>query len=133
MKPLRNGHAIMIELMIIILFFSLSSVVIVRLFATAHQLNRQSTISTKLLLTAQSWADQLMTEDDFSIYLAESGWAKEDDGLSLAVEGGILKVTGILEEDGSNGKLSSCELSAFVDESEVFVFPIARYRPEEAL
>jgi len=131
MKSLRKGHAIIIELIIIILFFSLSSVVIVRLFAAAHQLSTQSTASTQLLLTAQSWADQLLSEDDFSIFLSENGWSDEENGLSLAVDGGTLKVTGLREEEGLNGKLTSCEISACLDEQEIFTLPVARYRPEE--
>lgn len=130
MKPLRNSHAVMVELMIIILFFSLSSVVVVRLFAAAHQLNRQSTASTRLLLTAQSWADQLRGEDDFQAFLAENGWKNNEDGLSLAVEGGIVKVTNLHEEEGSNGRLSSCDIAAFMEEQEVFSLPIANYQPE---
>lgn len=131
MKSFRKGHAIIVELIIVILFFSLSSVIIMRLFSAAHQLSEQSTASTKLLLAAQSWADQLMAEDDFTVFLAENGWSGDEDGFALEVDGGTLKATGFYEEQGLNGSLSSYEIAAFVNQREVFAFPVARYRGED--
>ncbi|HPF87711.1 MAG TPA: hypothetical protein PK537_06615 [Candidatus Limiplasma sp.] len=132
MKPLRSGHVVIVELIIVILFFSLSSVVIVRLFVAASQLSRQSTASTDLLLSCQNWADQLLAEDDYAAYLAANGWTADGDGLSLAVDGGTLKASAFAREEGSNGQLLSCELSACVDNEEVFALPVARYQTEGA-
>ncbi|HPJ01644.1 MAG TPA: hypothetical protein PKU80_02255 [Candidatus Limiplasma sp.] len=131
MKPLRNGRMLMIELMIIILFFSLSSVTVVRLFAAASQLSRQSTVSTTLLQTAQSWADLLQAEDDFQAFLQKNGWDEEGDAMSLSVDGGLLKLTGLTIQNGTGGRLIACTLAAFVDEQEMFTLPIVRYAPED--
>ncbi len=130
MKQFRSSRAIMIELMIIVLFFSLSSVIIVRLFAAADQLSIHCTASAKLLQTGQSWADRLQAEEDIPGYLLANGWTQDENGLSLSVDGGILSVSGIKAEEGANGWLDSCELTAFTDQQEIFTLPIARYRSE---
>ena len=120
----------MIELMIIILFFSLSSVIIVQLFAAAHRLSVQSSGSTKLLLSAQSWADRMLTEDDVTAFLLENGWADGGNGLYLEADGGTLWVSRHVVEKGTGGKLMSCEITAYVQEKEVFTLPVARYSLE---
>jgi hypothetical protein len=130
MKPLRNSRAVLMELMIIVLFFALSSVIIVRLFAAAHQTSSQSAESAKLLQAAQTWADRLRASDDFTAELRDNGWNPAEGGFMLAAGGGALSVTGLREEEGLRGSLSACELSASILGREIFVLPIARYMPE---
>lgn len=134
MKPLRNSRALMVELMIIIVFFSLSSVIIVQLFAAANHISRESSVSTSLLQSAQSWADRIQAEDDISAFLTGNGWTYQEDGyfFSLAADGGELRVSDIRETQGISGRLVACEVTAYIGEDSIFSLPVARYRGEGA-
>jgi hypothetical protein len=128
----QNGHSVLIELMVVILFFALSSVIILRLYTTAHISGNTSLVSTRVLLQAQNWSDMIYSAEDVPSLLLNDGWTANNSQLTLQVDGGLLVVSGMSEETGANGNLFSCEMSAYAGAERIFEYPIVRYMSNEA-
>ena len=79
----RNGTAVfLMEMIIILLFFSLSVVVTLRLFATSYVTNQRSTDLNEALRQAQNTAEQFYAAGDGSF--SGSVWTvSESDGYNL--------------------------------------------------
>lgn len=71
-------NILLIELIIVILFFSLSAVVTLQVFAKAHQRTAQSKLITQALIAAEDWAEQVCVSDDPAAYLGQNGWTSAD-------------------------------------------------------
>ncbi len=98
-RPARKSSLFLIELIIAVLFFSLSAAVCVRLFASAYLLGQQSTYRDVATLQAQSMASLFQnsggTLDDVLAY-ANATETQEGTGVytgSIAQNGAIYTVT----------------------------------------
>ena len=81
----KSGSAVfLMELTLVILFFSLSTVVTLRLFVAAHQQERQSTLHSDALELAENTAE-LFRAQGVSFFDAADGWnaAEQEDGSVL--------------------------------------------------
>ncbi len=59
-----QGNILLIELLIVILFFSLSQVVMVRVFASAHETSHESVRLRHALMACQYVAEHLSVSED---------------------------------------------------------------------
>lgn len=77
MNKARNPA--LIELIIVIFFFSLSATVIVQLFMASHTLSAESRIAGNALIATQNWLEELKN-DPFDADMILSVWQKESNG-----------------------------------------------------
>ena len=78
MRNANRSNALLVELLIVVLFFMLSATVLLQVFSTARS---QSALSGKLISAsnaAQSAADRLYSATDAESALSEMGWTQED-------------------------------------------------------
>ena len=79
MKSANRSNALLVELLIVVLFFMLSATVLLQVFSTARS---QSSLAGKLILAsnaAQDVSDRLYGAKDAESALKEMGWAQEND------------------------------------------------------
>jgi len=126
---------VLIELVIVLLFFSLSAAVILQLFVAAHERSVRSEVASIGTLLAEDISgrfavSELVAEDFF----AEDGWTTDaagymreawagDNRLTMTAHGGTEKTPA--------GMLDQWTLTVFSGEDSIISVPMARYVPEE--
>jgi len=126
--PKKRGafSPVLIELTIVILFFALSTSIVVRLIAAASAVSSESRFHARALLAMETVAEQIKADP------AASGEADENGvrAFPVPVENGLVVncvVTG--GERHAQGVYYSIELSVTDDSGEVYTLQAAKYMP----
>ncbi len=127
MRGVRRMNLALIELLIALLFFSLSSVVILRLFAATYDASVQSQQRTRALATAQNWADTAYALDFTDDALLALGWREEGGALALEEDGLSLTMT-LAFEDAPYGRMLRGALAVENErEQALLTLPLAKF------
>lgn len=92
MRTANRSNALLVELLIVVLFFMLSSTVLLQVFSKAHSLSARAEVTAQVVTDAQNVADQLYAAADAEALLkrlgfeqAEDAWRRAGDGYQTAV------------------------------------------------
>ena len=127
MKSGNRSNALLVELLIVVMFFMLSSTVLLQVFSTARG---QSTLSGKLtqaLNAAQSMADRLYAAKDPESALTEMGCIQEESLWRLPGDDFDLTVS-LTREHQPFGELLRYQVRAVSGEDTLIDLPGARYQ-----
>ena len=127
MKSGNRSNALLVELLIVVMFFMLSSTVLLQVFSTARG---QSTLSGKLtqaLNAAQSVADRLYAAKDPESALTEMGCIQEESLWRLPGDDFDLTVSVSLETQPF-GELRRYRVQAVSEGQTLVDLPAARYQ-----
>ena len=116
-----KGAVLLAELMIAILFFSLSAAIAVGVLTGAYQMSREATDGERALNMAQEAAESIAAADDLDALLASYAMGFEEDGL-------ILKLTCEKWAQGG-GLLYQIALTVSRGETALVELPASRYVP----
>ena len=134
MKSRSQGHALLVELLIVVLFFMLAATMLLQVFAKARSQGDRAGVINDALVGAQNTADRLyavIEEENGAIRTlqemgfeadAASGWALEEADFRLLVY--------LETEDRPAGLMQKAEVQAYQGDELLFTLPVARY--EEA-
>lgn len=145
----NKNKVLLMEIVVVVLFFSISAVTTLQLFARANAAARRSGDNARALIRCEDWAERLMAADDPAQALdAAEGWRyTEETPVGFAAE---MKLTGDMEiaegEEATyyikasgtcaafaNGSL--WEMRVYVQDSQGEVrvdLPVVRYDAKEA-
>lgn len=127
MKSANRSNALLVELLIVVMFFMLSATVLLQVFSTART---QSALAGKLISAsnaAQDVSDRLYAASDAESALAEMGWTREDDGWYLT--GGDYDLTvSLTREQQPFGELLRYQVRAVSGGQTLIDLPGARYQ-----
>lgn len=137
----RHSSAVfLMELTLVILFFSLSAVVTLRLFVTAHQQEQQSALRSDALELAEDTVEQIRALGA-SFFDSADGWiitAQEPGGTIYTYQGGDLRMEVFLQQEETGaGTLETGEVCITGSEKSacrgqvLCRLPIGRYSPGE--
>ena len=132
----NRSNSLLIELMMVILFFMLSATVLIQVFAKAHVIRERSKLKTDALQYAQNTADMLYAGEDMQAVLEELGFSvSEDDTWERSVEGedGSPSFTAqitVTQQENAAGTLSGMEITILQKDDVLFKLPCARFREE---
>ncbi len=126
MEVTRKGRSAMVELLIAFLFFAISSVIILQVFAAGYSTSRDSTQRAQALTTAQGWAERLYAAQDIDALLAAEGWQHGQDEYLLTADDVTYSVAFAWEES-AGGKLLCAQIAASNAAETLFTLPLARY------
>ncbi len=129
MKRHNRSNALLVELLIVIIFFMLSSTVLLRVFATSHMQSERAGLITRALTEAQNAAETLYAAPDTESALMQMGFADQNGTWTLEKDGYCLSVV-LTPQISEAGTLQRCAVSAFSGEDELFTLPVTHY--EEA-
>lgn len=101
MERRYRTNMLLVELMIVILFFALSVSVPVRMLFAARRLSDTAGAETRALSAAQNVADALTVAEDQCAWLSENGFLQQGDRYLAETEAYTLTVT--LRESAENG------------------------------
>ena len=129
----RNGSAVfLMELLMVILFFSLSTVVTLRLFVSAHQQEETSRQLSSALEKAQDTAELFHARG--SDLFVTSSWTSMDAGdLYQNTDGQYLITVAVKSDASPAGLMESADISVQLnDQSAVLCrLSVSRYTPSE--
>lgn len=130
MREGGRANALLVELLLVILFFMLGATTLVELFANAKHRTIQARATNTAIMEAQNIADDLYGTDDPDAALKALGFSETDGVWTLEEDEYTLKVTQ-QEEAAEAGILRTFTVSATGDGADLFSLPSTRYVPKE--
>jgi len=127
-----KGNMLLIELVIVILFFSLSQVVLVQVFAAAQRKAVDCERLNDALLEMQDLAEQLTGSTDPEAVLTQAGFVAEGRIYTLHTDVGIGYSAALSRLNQPAGQLVMVQLTARQAEKELFSLPAIHYIEMEA-
>lgn len=127
MRSGNRSNALLVELLIVVMFFMVSATVLLQVFSTARS---QSALSDKLISAsnaAQTAADRLYAAKDAESTLTEMGWTQENDLWKLPGDDFDLIVS-ISREQQPFGELLRYQVRAISGGQTLVELPGARYQ-----
>jgi type II secretory pathway pseudopilin PulG len=126
-RSTNRSNALLVELLIVVMFFMLSATVLLQVFAAARNQSRQAERMIGALNTAQNVADELYAAEDAGGRLKELGFEEGADGWVLRGEEADFRVT-FGEKDGAEDRIQHVQVQALLDGEAVLTLPVARIR-----
>ena len=127
MKSGNRSNALLVELLIVVLFFMLSSTILLRVFSTAHQQNVRAGAITTALTEAQNVAEGLYAADDVEAELRKMGFELKENVWAREAEEMTLEVSSAHEETAA-GILRRQEVRALMNGEQLVALECAQYR-----
>lgn len=124
-------NTLLMEILIVVLFFALCSTVILDVFVGAHNQSERAGAQADALTAAQSLADRLYAADARKNVLRESGFVEDEAGAWHLNCGNYDLLVTLGEEACPAGTLETAQVTALRAEQMLFTLPSARYLPEE--
>ncbi len=135
MKKAGKPNSLLIELVIVLLFFSLSASVILQLFVATHDKSVRSRVDSAAMTMAEDLADRFyVSELNADAFFLADGWQQSEgtQQRSVLVEGRTLRFVVSGENTATAaGTLNDLKLNVYDGELTVLTLPIARYRSGE--
>ena len=120
----NRSNALLVELLIVVMFFMLSCTVLLQVFTTARAQSARAEMLTLALNTAQNAADCLYAADDPEAALRNMEF-EEKDGEWVRAEGEYSLYVTALEESG--GASFRCQVQAREKDGPLITLPVVRY------
>ena len=127
-----KGNMLLIELIIVILFFSLSQLVVVRLFAAAHQKAADSGLMADALSYCEDVAERLSGESNPDAVLMEMGFVGGNGQYVYSSAQGFDAEISLSRESGPGGELLRAVVTARAKEQTLVTLPVSFYLAKEA-
>ena len=131
MKNGSRANALLIELLIVILFFMFAATTLVELFGAARERSRRAEILSAAALASQNAAEALYDAEETEPWLKEMGFAQEENGWIREEDGYALRVTEEKNETEA-GVLRTVIVAAEYDGKTILALPSVRYLEKEA-
>lgn len=132
----QKNSVMLMELIIVILFFSIATAIALQGFVQAHQMSRQSLRMTYALNEAQNWSERISASKDPEALLVESGWQGDQGAYELvsAEDRYTLSLT-LSSESTQAGVIWTGAIDAYddalADQPKLFTLPVSRYVPDD--
>ena len=130
MKQNGRVNALLVELLIVVLFFMLASTTLIEIFGAAKQYSTRAGARNEALMQAQNLAETLYAADapqdklaELGFVQGEKGWEKADELYRLAVS--------CDDEAHDAGILRRMTITALYNGEALFALPADRYIPGE--
>lgn len=132
MQRRSKSGAILLELIIVILFFALSAATILQVYAAAYDKSRTTSRRDIALEAAQDWAEQFIGQTQPHQLMTEAGWQQNEDGsLEMVTGEGVVLRADFDEVMSDAGTLHQMTITALDKGEQVFELPVAVYSAEE--
>ncbi|MEL7609928.1 MAG: hypothetical protein AAGU74_10515 [Bacillota bacterium] len=144
MKRVVRGraNAFLIEMIIVVMLFALSSTVVLMLFTKAHQRSQQSIVLNESMLLLQSTAELIRAGSDAkAAFLSAYPEAQSaGDGFAVRVnvlgepeeQGEYMLELSLSYEEGPAGRIENATLRALRDGGCSYTLSVVNYVPKEA-
>ena len=132
MKTNNRSNALLVELLIVVMFFMLSATVLLQVYMKARSMSMRAGALDRALNEGQNVADRLYTvsgsEEDTVALLKEMGFDFDGAGGSFLEKEDYRLEVRRNTEDREAGLMDLYEVTAHRGDEELFTLPVARYR-----
>ncbi len=103
MKTRRGyqGNVLLVEMIVVLLFFSLSAVISMGVFVKARQMVDQAALLTAANERMSAWAEELALTPEVEEYLAAQGFSRQADGWTLSGEEAVYTAQATVQPTGA--------------------------------
>ena len=126
-----KSNALLMELLIVALFFAIAAVVLVEVFAAAGNQARRADILSRAQFRVQEIAEQLYAAPDEAAALGEMGFSAEDGVWTLSLDDFTVTVTAS-RGDTPAGEMRRASVTATDGEGTLLSVPVSKYVSGEA-
>lgn len=136
----RRANLFFIELLIALLFFSISAVIMLRVFAAADNKQKTAALTEKSIICAQSLAEAYSVSGELSDSAykvlgvdadGEEAIISLDEELSPAEDGAVLlTLAETVLSDNAAGRLTQLEITFTAGETQLYTMTCSAYIPE---
>ena len=128
MESRPKHKALLVELLVAVVFFTISQAIVLQVFFKAEQMNRNAQIHGLALIQAESIAETLSVGDDAELVLLALGFVRDSKAYTINSSDGYHLRAEIDRKTQSSGNITTVELKAFQQETELFTLPIVQYQ-----
>ena len=125
MRSRPKSSALLMELLIVILFFMIASMILIRVFAAARLQSEKAEMITDSLSEAQNVADRLYVSEEPEILLESLGFSSQD-GVWVRDSGKYRMEALIAEERDETGIFRRQEVRVISEDEMLFSLPCSR-------
>jgi hypothetical protein len=125
-------NALLVELLIAVLFFSLSATVILGVFAETHEQSKKAGILNQALMEAENLAERLYAADSAQELLLAEAFAAEGDAFTKDFADYRITVT-LQDVPAEAGIIREVRITAQRGEERLITLPCAKYLPGEVI
>lgn len=125
MRSRPKSSALLMELLIVILFFMIASMILIRVFAAARLQSEKAEMITDSLSEAQNVADRLYVSEEPEILLESLGFSSQD-GVWVRDSGKYRMEALIAEERDEAGIFRRQEVRVISEDEMLFSLPCSR-------
>lgn len=130
-RPQKSRYsALLMEIVLVTLFFLLSATVILNLFVAVHDLSRQARLLEEASAQAQNCAERLYAAQFEEEALFALGFKASDQGLSRTDENDLTVLVSVTREITGAGRLHRALVRVCAGDKELVSLPVARYIPD---
>lgn len=126
-----KGNSLLIELIIVLLFFALSQTVVVSMFAASNEKAEKSNILSSALIFSESIAERLCIEENPDTVLLENGFAGGDGMYTYTDPHGFDVQITLRRENKVAGEMMYIDVTALHEGNNLFTLPVQNYMPKE--
>ena len=130
MREGSRANTLLLELLLVVLFFMLACTTIVEIFGQARLRSNQATVHNEAMLQAENVAEKLYNSAADEHAMTDIGFTLSGDNWTMAVDKAELQVT-VSDSETESGIIRSFEIRALEGNEELFVLPVSRYLPKE--
>ena len=127
MRSGSHNNALLVELLIVIMFFMIASTLLIRIFTTARRQTARAERITVSLAEAQNAADQLYAAEDPESLLESLGFVRQETGWVFTAEDYQMEADA-LEERDEYGVFLRREIRVTADGETLFSLPCSRWK-----
>lgn len=127
-----NRNSLLTEITIVILFFALASVTLLKLFTGVFELSSHAAKQTDAVIFVQDLGESIKASSDMEETLAANGFRKADGEWTLERED-FSVVCDLTITQGESGTFLTANLLAMTDEIVLAEYLASRYFPKEAV
>ena len=128
----EKGNTLLMELVIVILFFALSQGIVLKAFVRAQQINHAAEITNLALMRAEDTAETLAVSSNAESALRSLGYTAVDGQYRADSDDGYRITADITHFSQPAGIITTVELSAYRDTAKLFSLPAVRYQEASA-
>lgn len=126
----KHSNPLLVELMIVILFFTLAASVLMEIFTTADSITRRTAAETTALREGQNLAEQLYAAPDADALLLNDGFTKSEGNWTKEIDDIHISVISLTQQT-EVGRLKSYSVVTSEGENIILSIPVTRYLLEE--
>lgn len=130
----QKRNSMLIELIIVILFFSISVSIIMQLFVAASERSKQSEAENLAVFYAEDIAERFIASGEALDAFFADGWTQAGDGWERALDAdgrALRMVAGGTEEETAAGTLATLDVTIYDGDRVAASLPVSRYIPGE--